>query len=157
MPPKLDRTNEFREAIASTSKAAGQTPTRPSSSQSQKKKDEWIQTAELTAQSLHSLSVFLRGIRRAYLDVGSHNSASTASSSSRKGGGTGFGSARALDFSRGLLGVDTAEWRWMSDRERDEVDLQVKSMLKVTLSKIKQLEQAEHSSSLKQEPKACLF
>lgn len=134
MPPRIDRTTEFREAIASTSKATHPQPPAPAQKPKAEPND-WLQTAQVTAETLHSLSVFLHGIRKAYLDVGS------SSMRGRKS------ATRALDFSQGLLGINTAEWKWMSDRERDEVDLQVKGILRATLAKIKQLEQVEHGTT----------
>lgn len=121
----IDRTNELREAIASTSSAPA--PSRPTSPAA---RDTWVETATLTAGTLHQVSVFLRGIRQVYL---SHSPKGKAPQQQRGD----------LDFSKGLLGVKASEWKFMSERERDEVDIQVKGILRATLAKIKQLESIE--------------
>lgn len=134
----MDRTNELREAVARHSgsqDASLQAQAGPSRPKQQPSTDEWLSTANITASTLFSLSVFLSGIRKAYLQP-----------SSNRIPGKGQ-RQRALDFSNGLLGVDTREWTWMSDRERDEVDVQVKSMLRVSMAKIKQLEAVERCLS----------
>lgn len=136
----MDRTNELREAVArhapsqDASLQAGPSSKQPPPKQTS---DEWLATAKITASTLFSLSVFLSGIRKAYLQPSSSSSTRTPGKGQRQ---------RALDFSNGLLGVDTREWTWMSDRERDEVDVQVKSMLRASMAKIKQLEAVERST-----------
>lgn len=100
--------------------------------------DIWIVEARRVLSSLHSLSAFLRSIRRAYLDVSSSNA---TSSSRNKGKAVNKGQ---LDLSKGLLDA-WRDIRWLDDRERDEVDYQAKTVLKSASQRVKELEQAEKS------------
>lgn len=104
--------------------------------------DVWTLEATRIATSIASLGLFLSSIRKAYLDL----SSATGSSSSWGGKGKGRGdkSRGELDLSKGILEA-WKDVKWLSDRERDEVDWQAKTTLKRCMGRIKQLEQAEAS------------
>lgn len=105
--------------------------------------DVWTLEATRIAGAVASLGLFLSSIRRAYLDLSSASSSSSASGGSHayKGKGTSRGD---LDLSKGILEA-WKDVKWLSDRERDEVDWQAKTTLKRCMSRIRQLEQAEKS------------
>ncbi|KAK9899938.1 hypothetical protein P389DRAFT_5787 [Cystobasidium minutum MCA 4210] len=109
--------------------------------------DVWTLEATRIAGAVASLGLFLSSIRRAYLDLSSASSSSSASGGSHayKGKGTSRGD---LDLSKGILEA-WKDVKWLSDRERDEVDWQAKTTLKRCMSRIRQLEQAEKNRHAK--------
>ena len=74
------------------------------------------------------MATFLSSIRRAYLDL----SSSSSSSASR---------SVKVDPSKGLGAWEGV--RWLSDRERDEVDFGVKIALGRSVDRVRQLEAVE--------------
>lgn len=85
------------------------------------------------ATNLRSFANFLSSIRRAYLDLGSSTSSSTSTAAPPK---------RTLDPSKKGL----AAWegvRWLTDKERDEIDFAVKVALRKSVDRVRQLEQLE--------------
>ncbi|GAA5883924.1 hypothetical protein JCM3774_005250 [Rhodotorula dairenensis] len=97
------------------------------------KLDPWTRQADQVATNLRSFANFLASIRRAYLDLGSsHASTST--------GGGGL-PKRNLDPSKGLAAWEGV--RWLTDKERDEIDFAVKVALRKSVDRVRQLEQLE--------------
>jgi syntaxin 18 len=74
----------------------------------------------------------LRTIRRAYLDLSASSAGLRGPQSKRP---------RALDPAQGLEAW--ADVRWLTDRERDEVDLQTKAVLRRSMDRIRDLEAVE--------------
>lgn len=105
--------------------------------------DVWTLEATRIASAVASLGLFLTSIRRAYLDLSSASS-SSGGSNAYKGKGTGNKSRGDLDLSKGVLEA-WKDVKWLSDRERDEVDWQAKTTLKRCMNRVRQLEQAENS------------
>lgn len=83
----------------------------------------------LQATNLRSFSNFLTSIRRAYLDLG-------ASSSSHQ-----TTQPRTIDTTKGLAAWEGV--RWLSDRERDEIDFGVKVALRKSVDRVRELEAVE--------------
>lgn len=83
------------------------------------------------ATNLKSFQVFLASIRRAYLDVSSSHASTSAQNKQQ----------RTLDPSQGLQAWQGV--KWLSDRERDEIDFGVKVALKKSLEGVRQLEGLE--------------
>jgi syntaxin 18 len=80
---------------------------------------------------LRSFANFLSSIRRAYLDLGSSTSSNAAAPPKR-----------TLDPNKTGL----AAWegvRWLTDKERDEIDFAVKVALRKSVDRVRQLEQLE--------------
>lgn len=97
------------------------------------KLDPWTRQADQVATNLRSFANFLSSIRRAYLDLGSSTSSSTSTAAPPK---------RTLDPSKKGL----AAWegvRWLTDKERDEIDFAVKVALRKSVDRVRQLEQLE--------------
>lgn len=108
--------------------------------------DVWTLEATRIASAIASLALFLSSIRRAYLDL-SASSASNRGTGINSIKGKGVESAdRNVDLSKGLFEA----WKgvkYLTDRERDEVDWQAKTVLKRCMQRIRDLEQAEKSGS----------
>ena len=83
------------------------------------------------ATNIHQLSKFLKSIRRAYLDLSSSFTSTSRTAASK----------RSLDLSKGLAAWEGV--RWLSDRERDELDFQAKLILKRCMERIRDLENIE--------------
>lgn len=154
-----DRTREFKEAAtasssSSSSAAAAQTPARTEALRKLRKRkraneqqidpndpdvDVWSFEAARIVDSLRNLTLFLSGIRRAYLDLSSSHNQYRLSK-----GKSASGVREDLDLSKGLLEA-WKDVKWLNDRERDEVDWQAKDMLRKCMERLKALEQAEKS------------
>ncbi|GAA5969493.1 hypothetical protein JCM21900_002755 [Sporobolomyces salmonicolor] len=135
MPPVVDRTAEFKEAVRTKE---GSLP--PAKRQRVKfgkarrgpdaQEHAWTKQAEQVATNLRSFSNFLTSIRRAYLDLGSSSSHHHPASQ-----------PRTLDPSKGLAAWEGV--RWLSDRERDEIDFAVKVALRKSVDRVRELEALE--------------
>lgn len=82
---------------------------------------------------MKSFTTFINSIRRVYLDINHHSTTTTTTTSTTRS---------SLDLSKGL----TTAWegvRSLSDRERDEIDLEVKAGLRRSLDRVRELEAAE--------------
>lgn len=101
--------------------------------------DVWTLEATRITTSIKQLSTFLSSIRRAYLDL-SHQHQSGSSLYKGKQNAEN----RDLDLSKGILEA-WKDVRWLSDRERDEVDYQAKTMIRTCMARVKELETAEKS------------
>ncbi|GAA5832251.1 hypothetical protein JCM11251_004295 [Rhodosporidiobolus azoricus] len=125
----IDRTSEFRETV----KAKGQAYPPAKRPRTQRPgggaaEDAWTRQAEQVAANLRSFNSFLTSIRRAYLDLGSsHHHPSSQ--------------PRAVDPSKGLAAWEGV--RWLSDRERDEIDFGVKVALRKSVDRVRELEEME--------------
>lgn len=84
------------------------------------------------ATNLRSFSRFLYSIRRAYLDLGSSSSHQASI-------------PRHIDTSKGLQAWEGV--RWLSDKERDEIDFGVKIALRKSVDRVRELEGAEQGQS----------
>lgn len=80
------------------------------------------------ATNLGSFVKFLESIRRAYLDLGSSSAHQSAA-------------PRHIDTSKGLAAWEGV--RWLSDKERDEIDFGVKLALRASVDRVRELEGAE--------------
>ncbi|GAA5984040.1 hypothetical protein JCM11641_005576 [Rhodosporidiobolus odoratus] len=90
--------------------------------------DTWHRQAEQVATNLRSFNSFLSSIRRAYLDLGSsHHHPSSQ--------------PRAVDPAKGLAAWEGV--RWLTDRERDEIDFGVKVALRKSVDRVRELEALE--------------
>jgi syntaxin 18 len=105
--------------------------------------DVWTFEATRITTSIKQLSTFLSSIRRAYLDLSHHQQ--SGSSSLYKGKQNAEN--RDLDLSKGILEA-WKDVRWLSDRERDEVDYQAKTMIRTCMARVKELETAEKSEPI---------
>ncbi|TKA54606.1 hypothetical protein B0A53_03013 [Rhodotorula sp. CCFEE 5036] len=133
----MDRTAEFKELVQAKEQ---QYP--PAKRQRVKfghlrqgpdapKLDPWTRQADQVATNLRSFANFLSSIRRAYLDLGSSTSSNAAAPPKR-----------TLDPNKTGL----AAWegvRWLTDKERDEIDFAVKVALRKSVDRVRQLEQLE--------------
>ncbi|KWU45439.1 hypothetical protein RHOSPDRAFT_28818 [Rhodotorula sp. JG-1b] len=133
----MDRTAQFKELVQAKEQAYP-----PSKRQRVKfghlrqgpdapKLDPWTRQADQVATNLRSFANFLSSIRRAYLDLGSSTSSNAAAPPKR-----------TLDPSKKGL----AAWegvRWLTDKERDEIDFAVKVALRKSVDRVRQLEQLE--------------
>ncbi|KAL8283272.1 hypothetical protein RQP46_006050 [Phenoliferia psychrophenolica] len=137
--PPTDRTREFREFVLAREAALPSTTKRQRVKFGQAKRaaslppgapveDNWSKQAEQVATNLRSFSAFLISIRRAYLDLGSSSSHHASQ-------------PRTLDASKGLAAWEGV--RWLSDRERDEIDFGVKVALRRSVDRVRELEAAE--------------
>ncbi|BGP12808.1 hypothetical protein JCM10213_008069 [Rhodosporidiobolus nylandii] len=133
MPASLDRTLEFKEAVKAKEQAYP-----PAKRQRVKfgrhrlgpdvHDDHWTKQAEQVATNLRSFNTFLVSIRRAYLDLGaSHHHPSSQ--------------PRAVDPAKGLSAWEGV--RWLSDRERDEIDFGVKVAVRKSVDRVRELEALE--------------
>ncbi|KAK4055213.1 hypothetical protein OIV83_000493 [Microbotryomycetes sp. JL201] len=144
-----DRTREFREAVdqrqhkyANSVKKHRQqlARQRPNSDEP----DAWTRQAEQIATNLRSFAQFLHSIRRAYLDL---NASSSAQQQQQQQQAQHAGSAhthanqRQLDPAKGLQAWEGV--KWLSDRERDEIDYGVKVALRKSVERVRQLEGLE--------------
>ncbi|ORY40013.1 hypothetical protein BCR35DRAFT_297677 [Leucosporidium creatinivorum] len=135
MAPVVSRIQELKEAIKA--KEARYPPNkrvkfgrqRLSPTSPAPPEDQWTKQAEQVATNLRSFSNFLASIRRAYLDLG-------ASSSSHQ-----TTQPRTIDTSKGLAAWEGV--RWLSDRERDEIDFGVKVALRKSVDRVRELEAVE--------------
>ncbi|GAA5908189.1 Ufe1p [Sporobolomyces salmoneus] len=126
----VDRTEEFRKLVSSLPR---QTPTSSSSTSSRSSTpDAWTLQAQQVATNLRSFQNFLVSIRRAYLDLGGVGQ-SAAAASSRGQAPTGDGGL--LDQWQGV--------KYLTDKERDEIDFSVKIALRKSVERVRQLEQLE--------------
>ncbi|GAA5913974.1 hypothetical protein JCM6882_002584 [Rhodosporidiobolus microsporus] len=125
----VNRTLEFKEAVKAKEQAyppaKRQRVQRPEAGAAD---DAWTRQAEQVATNLRSFNSFLASIRRAYLDLGSshHHPPSQP---------------RAVDPSKGLAAWEGV--RWLSDRERDEIDFGVKVALRKSVDRVRELEELE--------------
>lgn len=85
---------------------------------------------------MRSLASFLHSIRRAYLDLGASSSASNPLLAHRD-----QPPPRQLDLSKGLQAWEGV--RWLSDRERDEIDFAVKVAIRKSVDRVRELEALE--------------
>jgi syntaxin 18 len=88
------------------------------------------------ATNLKSFTTFINSIRRVYLDINHHSTTTTTTTTTRS----------SLDLSKGLI----TAWegvRSLTDRERDEIDLEVKAGLRRSLDRVRELEAAEKRKS----------
>lgn len=130
----VDRTGEFKELVTAKAKQVGQPPRTPTRTTS-RTTDAWTLQAQQVATNLRSFDNFLTSIRRAYLDLG----ASQFSHSATQGGQRGQVDSTTKE---GLL----EQWqgvKWLSDKERDEIDFSVKVALRKSVDRVRQLEQLE--------------
>ncbi|GAA5915939.1 hypothetical protein JCM8208_003671 [Rhodotorula glutinis] len=132
-----DRTLEFREAVKAKEHAFPPNKRQrvkfgPHRSGPDAALDPWTQQADQVATNLRSFLGFLASIRRAYLDLGS--SASNPHAHHQQ-------PARQLDASKGLAAWEGV--RWLTDRERDEIDFAVKVALRKSVDRVRQLESLE--------------
>ncbi|GAA5949646.1 hypothetical protein JCM3765_002739 [Sporobolomyces pararoseus] len=126
-----DRTLEFKQLVASRCKDSSIPRQQPNSSTPTPTRDAWTVQAQQVATNLRSFNNFLASIRRAYLDLGGQSNSSTSSQPSRGQLGQG-----------GLL----EQWqgvKYLTDKERDEIDFSVKIALRKSVERVRQLEQLE--------------
>ncbi|BGP21687.1 SNARE protein syntaxin 18/UFE1 [Rhodotorula toruloides] len=130
-----DRTAEFKEAVRA--KEHSQTPSKRQRIKFGRtrlgpdgQEDAWTRQAEQVATNLRSFSNFLASIRRAYLDLGSSSHPSSRNPPQRN-----------LDPSKGLAAWEGV--RWLTDRERDEIDFAVKVALRKSVDRVRELEALE--------------
>lgn len=86
---------------------------------------------------MRSFANFLSSIRRAYLDLGSSTSSNAAAPPKR----TWDPSKKGLAAWEGV--------RWLTDKERDEIDFAVKVALRKSVDRVRQLEQLEKGARLR--------
>ena len=84
----------------------------------------------LQASNLRSFAHFLHSIRRAYLDLSAASTHQAASAA-----------PRTLDASKGLAAWEGV--KWLSDRERDEIDYGIKVALRKSVDRVRELEGLE--------------
>ncbi|GAA5857210.1 hypothetical protein JCM8547_009374 [Rhodosporidiobolus lusitaniae] len=130
----IDRTLEFKEAVQH--KERNYPPTKRAEFGARRAgpdavDDPWTRQAEQVAANLNQFSLFLTSIRRAYLDLNS----STHHAHHRQD------QQRNLDPSKGLAAWEGV--RWLSDRERDEIDFGVKVALRKSVDRVRELEALE--------------
>ncbi|GAA6032783.1 hypothetical protein JCM8097_000786 [Rhodosporidiobolus ruineniae] len=127
----IDRTLEFREAVK-TKEVAYPPSKRPrvKFGSGEKSEDAWTRQAEQVAHNLRSFLSFLASIRRAYLDLGSSSSHHHSSAQQRN-----------LDPSKGLAAWEGV--RYLTDRERDEIDFGVKVAIRKSVDRVRELEELE--------------
>ncbi|BGO92887.1 hypothetical protein NBRC10512_008007 [Rhodotorula toruloides] len=130
-----DRTAEFKEAVRA--KEHAQPPTKRQRVKfgrarqgPEGQEDAWTRRAEQVATNLRSFSNFLASIRRAYLDLGSSSHPSSHNPPQRN-----------LDPSKGFAAWEGV--RWLTDRERDEIDFAVKVALRKSVDRVRELEALE--------------
>ncbi|GAA6047298.1 hypothetical protein JCM3770_001874 [Rhodotorula araucariae] len=134
----VDRTLEFREAVKAKEQAYPPTKRQRLKFGSHRagpdaQDDAWTKQAEQIATNLRSFAAFLTSIRRAYLDLGSSSSNPHAHHQQQP--------ARQLDPSKGLSAWEGV--RWLTDRERDEIDFAVKVALRKSVDRVRELEALE--------------
>ncbi|BGP36777.1 hypothetical protein JCM10449v2_000679 [Rhodotorula kratochvilovae] len=134
----LDRTLEFREAVKAKEQAYPPAKRQrvkfgPHRAGPDAHDDAWTKQAEQVATNLRSFAGFLSSIRRAYLDLGSSSSNPHAHHHQQP--------ARQLDPSKGLAAWEGV--RWLTDRERDEIDFAVKVALRKSVDRVRELEALE--------------
>ncbi|SJX60377.1 related to syntaxin 18 [Sporisorium reilianum f. sp. reilianum] len=151
VPPATDLTADFRSLIAQRRQEYPPSSSSAQGSRSLKRKDppenvvrahkQWLTQAYIIRKHIISLLGFLYSIRRKYLALGNKS--------------------RAHHLRQGLDGTDTpedpdgaagdafAKWKAftgpLSDTQRDEIDFQVKVVIKRCLESIKELESAEEA------------
>ncbi|GAK62331.1 snare protein syntaxin 18 ufe1 [Moesziomyces antarcticus] len=150
-PPTTDLTSDFRQLI---SERAGQYPPSSSSasgSKALKRKDppenvvrahkQWLQQAYVIRKHIISLLGFLFSIRRRYLALGNkarHHQLRDAHEG-----------LETPDDQDATAGSAFAKWKAftgpLNDTQRDEIDFQVKVVVKRCLESIKELERAEEA------------
>ncbi|GAA5980237.1 hypothetical protein JCM10908_001583 [Rhodotorula pacifica] len=139
-----DRTSEFRELVQAKEKAYPPTKRQRVKFGSHRQGpdasriDPWTKQADQVATNLRSFANFLSSIRRAYLDLGSSSSSSSQHTSNH---GSNAQPKRNLDTSKGLAAWEGV--RWLTDKERDEIDFAVKVALRKSVDRVRQLEQLE--------------
>ncbi|KAK4057580.1 hypothetical protein OIO90_001225 [Microbotryomycetes sp. JL221] len=133
----VDRTNEFKEAVQQRQPSKHRKPP----PHAPHEPDAWTIQAEQIANNLRSFAQFLHSIRRAYLDLNASAAAAAAASSSSSTTNQLDSSSRHLDKSKGLQAWEGV--KWLSDRERDEIDFGVKVALRKSVDRVRQLEQLE--------------
>ncbi|GAA6059850.1 hypothetical protein JCM10212_007055 [Sporobolomyces blumeae] len=138
MALSTDRTLEFRECANEKAKAFPPSK-RPRTTTSDRRRDddEWTKQANQVATNLRTFDQFLASIRRAYLDLSSTSASSSLASHRQQQQQP----QRTIDQSQGL-----AAWqgvKWLTDRERDEIDFAVKVALRKSVDRVRQLEDLE--------------
>ncbi|KAM0793467.1 hypothetical protein ACM66B_000910 [Microbotryomycetes sp. NB124-2] len=137
-----DRTREFREAVHQRQlKYPNSIRKHRQQQQHSSEPDAWTRQAEQIATNLRSFAQFLHSIRRAYLDLSASSSAQQQQQQ-----GTSAAAAhhqRQFDPSKGLQAWEGV--KWLSDRERDEIDYGVKVALRKSVDRVRQLEGLERA------------
>ncbi|GAA5994902.1 Ufe1p [Rhodotorula paludigena] len=139
--PGTDRTAEFKETVKAKEQAYP-----PAKRQRVKfgaarrgpdgADDAWTRQAEQVAANVRSFASFLHSIRRAYLDLGASSSTGNPLLAHRD-----QPPPRQLDLSKGLQAWEGV--RWLSDRERDEIDFAVKVAIRKSVDRVRELEALE--------------
>ncbi|GAO50622.1 hypothetical protein SAICODRAFT_66730 [Saitoella complicata NRRL Y-17804] len=91
--------------------------------------DEYMKEARRIYAHISDLRNFLLSVRQAYLNI------STASSRSHRGNGTSVSALRP--------GAGVSEIRHLTDKERDEIDYEVRMILTQSWERVRRLEEAE--------------
>ncbi|GAA5922352.1 Ufe1p [Sporobolomyces koalae] len=133
-----DRTREWKELVQTHERQTAprqrhKFPSSSTSPNSDSPVDPWTRQAHQVATNLRSFDNFLVSIRRAYLDLGN---ASAAASSAAP--------VPARDFDPSKPGLE--QWqgvKWLTDKERDEIDFAVKVALRKSVERVRDLEQLE--------------
>lgn len=153
-----DQTNQLRELVGSTS--ARRFSALSSTRDKRTATDKWTVEARKILQSIVNLNSFLKSIRRAYLDI---SNASIKQSSSSKRAASRYDTA-SID-SMGSAGGEKSPFnmwsklKYLTDKERDEIDLTAKGMIRQLMQNIDMLkaaDQGRHSDSTQRPSKNAL-
>ena len=151
MPPATDLTSDFQSLLAQRRQEYPPSSSSASGSKPLKRKDppenvvrahkQWLTQAYIIRKHIISLLGFLYSIRRKYLALGNKSRVHHLRE--------GQEGAETPDDQDDAAGSAFAKWKAftgpLSDTQRDEIDFQVKVVIKRCLESIKELERAEEA------------